>query len=79
MSLSQSFQAEVVYGATATADVEVAVTHNLGDTPVEAFVVGLDKSAILYRGTTAWTSTAIYVRSSVVNTGFTLYVIGTRT
>ena len=40
------------------------VAHDLGRTPIEGFVLVRTSSGNVYRGTTAWTSTQIFLRAS---------------
>jgi hypothetical protein len=64
----------VAYVSNAVADTEDTVAHNLARTPVGLFVGIPDKSAIIYAGTTAWTSTNIYLRASVLTVTVNLLV-----
>jgi len=64
----------VVFTSNGTADTEDTVSHNLGRVPVGYAPVKQDKSAILYDGTTAATSTAIYWRSSATSVAWVVLV-----
>ena len=44
---------------------ETTVAHQLGRTPVEAFVLTISTPTSVYRGTTAWDGTNIYIQASV--------------
>lgn len=50
------------------AGVEGAVSHVLKKIPTGYIVCSLDKAAIIYNGSTAWTTTNIYLKSNVVTT-----------
>lgn len=64
----------VVFTSNGTANTEDAVTHNLNRIPVGYLPVKQDKSAILYDGTTANTSTTIYLRTTVATVAWTVMV-----
>lgn len=57
-----------------TPDTEAAVSHNLKRVPVGYFVVGRDKAGVIYNGTTAWTTTNIYLRSNVATVTATVII-----
>jgi hypothetical protein len=54
----------VRYVSNAIANTEDEVPHALGMVPYDIWVGIPDKSAIIYRGTTAWTKTRIYLKAS---------------
>lgn len=64
----------------AVADTEDAFVHGLVDAdgvariPKGFIVVDLDKGAVIYKGTTAWTDTNIYLRSNVVTVAAKVWV-----
>ena len=68
------FDARHVTVASGAADTEFTVAHGLDRTPVEAFVVLINEGGVVYRGTTAWDGTNIYLRTNTANTLFTLLV-----
>ena len=43
---------------------EVAITHDLGRTPLDGFIINRTSSANVYRGATAWSTTTIYLAAS---------------
>ncbi len=53
---------------------ETAVTHTLGRVPSDFFPGSQDKAGTIYKGTTAWTSTSIYIRGSVASITAKLYI-----
>ena len=58
----------VRYVSNAVADTEDTVAHNLGRVPAGIWISAPDKSSVIYRGTTAWTSTNIYLKASAATT-----------
>ena len=75
MAKSFSFNADFRTGGNDAADTDVSITHALGRVPLEAFVVYLSRSSVVYRGSVAWTSTTISVRASVARTTFKLLIV----
>lgn len=64
----------VAYVSNGTANTEDTVAHNLGRAPV-GFWVGLpDKSAVVYAGGTAHTSTNIFLKASAATVTVNLLV-----
>lgn len=47
---------------------ETTIAHNLGRTPLDGIVIKKNGSANIYRGTTAWTSSNIYLIASAAVT-----------
>ena len=43
---------------------ETTIAHSLGRTPVDGFIVTRTSGANVFRGTTPWTSTNIYLQAS---------------
>jgi len=58
--------AQVTISDTGAANTEFAVTHNLGVVPTY-YLWNINKSGVVYKGTTAWTTTNIYLKCSVAN------------
>jgi len=54
----------VVYVSNGTANTEDTVAHGLGRQPADMWVGLPDKSAVIYKGTTAWTSTQVFLKAS---------------
>ena len=63
-----------VFTTSATPDAENTIAHELGRVPVGYIVVSVDKAAVLYKGTTAWTSTNIYLKCNVASTAYTILI-----
>ncbi len=57
------------------ADSELALSHHLKRTPSYFWVVDINKSAVVYRSSTAWNETTIYLKCNVANTSFKVFVI----
>ena len=64
----------VTFTSSATPDAENTVAHTLGKVPTGYIVYSRDKASILYNGTTAWTSTNLYVKANVATTIFKIIV-----
>lgn len=58
----------------AGANTEFAVTHNLNYIPLGYDVKRIDKAAIIYDGTTAWTITQIFLKCNVATVAVTLFI-----
>jgi hypothetical protein len=63
-----------VFTSNGTANTEDTVAHKLGRVPVGVFAGLPDKAAVLYKGTTAWTSTNIYLKTSVATVAWNIMV-----
>lgn len=59
---------------SATPDAENTVGHLLGKIPSGYIVYSQDKAASLYLGTTAWTSSNVYLKSNVASVTFKIIV-----
>ena len=55
----------VTFTSNGVADTEDAVAHTLGKIPQGFFVINVDKAGIVYDGGTAWTTTAINLKTNV--------------
>jgi hypothetical protein len=64
----------VVFTSNGVANTEDAVPHALGAIPTGYIVVNQNQSAVLYDGTTPWTKTIIYLKSSAASTLWTVLV-----
>jgi hypothetical protein len=64
----------VVFTSNGVANTEDAVSHALGAVPTGYIIVRQDKASLLYTGSTAWTKTTIYLKSSVASTLWTVLV-----
>lgn len=60
-----------------TANTEFSITHNLGRIPQGYFVGGVNPPGILYQLAatgTAWTTTQIFVKATIVSMSFEVYI-----
>lgn len=53
------------FTSSGTPDAENTVAHTLGKVPTGFIVYSINKGAVVYKGTTAWTSTNIYLKVNV--------------
>lgn len=60
--------ASVTFTSSGTPDAENTVAHTLGKIPTGYIVTSLNKAASVYKGTTAWSATNIYLKSNVAST-----------
>lgn len=65
----------VSYTSHATPDAESTVAHTLGKVPSYFIVASLDKGGVVYKGTTAFTSTNVYLKCSVASAAVKLILI----
>jgi hypothetical protein len=54
---------------------EFAVSHNLGRIPIGFMVASTNKAGHLYKSTTAWTATNIYLKADVASLAYTIVII----
>ena len=64
----------IVFTSNGTANTEDTIPHKLGSIPVGYVVIKQDKAGIIYDSKTAWTSTNLYLTSSVASVAWTLMV-----
>lgn len=57
-----------------TANVEFAITHTLGRIPV-TFFGHTDNGGVLYKSTTAWTKTTVYLKCTTVSANYQVVLI----
>lgn len=55
---------------------EFAVTHNLGKIPTGFDVKNKTAACDVYAGTTAWTTTQIFIKATVASVSLTLFILG---
>ena len=72
---SDNWDAQVISVTLAAANVEQAVAHTLKRVPTGYIVVSINKVAVVYDGTTAWTTTNIYIRSNTAATAVKVILI----
>ena len=66
MSKSPSFNSQVLDAAVTTSD--TSISHALGRVPLEAFILNRTTSGNVFRGSVAWTNTAINLKASAATT-----------
>lgn len=64
----------VEFTSSATPDAENTIPHKLGRVPRGIIVVMQDKAASVYKGTTAWTSSNIYLKVNTASVTIKLLV-----
>ncbi len=75
IKITDNFDAQIVTVTLTAADTEQAVSHTLKRVPTGYIVLSNDKAAIIYDGTTSWTSSTIYIRSNVDNTTVKIIIL----
>lgn len=60
--------ASITFTSSGTPDAENAVAHTLGKVPTGFLIYDLNKGAVVYKGTTAWTKTTIYLKVNTATT-----------
>jgi len=63
------------YTTNAVADTEDAVSHTLSRVPIGFLVFSASKAGILYKGSTAWTSTSIFLKCSAASTVVRIFIL----
>lgn len=71
-NISGQFQ---VYTSNGAANTEDTIAHGIGSVPVGYIVIKQDKASNVYLGTTAWTSSNIYLRQSGTSVATTLFLL----
>ncbi len=69
-----AWKSDVKVVSNGTANTEFTVRHDLGRIPTKFAVVNKDKAGDVYKGSTAWTKEAIYLKCSVASVALTLEV-----
>jgi hypothetical protein len=68
ISLGDNIDAAVAsFTSNAVPDTEDTIAHTLGRVPTYFIVADLDKNGTVYRGTTAFTRTNVYLKTSVAS------------
>lgn len=63
------------YTTNSTPDTEDAIAHNLGVVPVGVLEMKKPASGYLYRGSSAWTTTNIYMKCTAASQSVTLFIL----
>lgn len=59
----------------AVADTEFTLTHNLGRVPSGYTIMSIDKAGIVYKGTTAWTTTQLSLKCNQASAAAVIIVV----
>lgn len=70
------FGAWITYTANATPDTEDTIVHNLGLVPIGYLIVSVNNGAVIYKGSTTWTTTSMFLKSTKASTLVTMFVLG---
>ena len=65
----------VTYTTNGTPDTEDAIAHNLGHVPIGVLAMVPPAAGYLYKGTTTWTTTHIYMKCSAAAQAVTLFIV----
>jgi hypothetical protein len=71
-NVSGEFQ---VYTSNGSANTEDTIAHTLGAVPIGYIVVKQDKASNVYLGSTAWTSTNVYLKQSGTSVATTIFLL----
>jgi len=75
ISFSDNIDAvSISFTSSGTPDAENTVAHTLGKVPTGFLVYDLNKGAVVYRGTTSWTATNIYLKVNTASTAVKAWV-----
>jgi len=68
LRLSENLDVQIKTITIAAANTEEAVAHTLKRIPAGYLVISINKAAIIYDGTTAWTSANLYIKTNTADT-----------
>ena len=75
LKLEDNFNLQIKSVTTdAVVGTETAVAHTLKRVPADFLVGAQDKAGTIYKGSSAWTATNIYIRGSVASITANLYI-----
>ena len=63
------------FTSNAVADTEDTVAHTLGRIPIYFVTLSLDKGAIVYKGTTTFTKTNVYLKTTQASTAVKILLL----
>jgi hypothetical protein len=76
LKFSDNFNCEqVVVADTGTADTEFKVAHTLKRVPSGYLMISRNKAGQIYKGSTAWSDTFVYLKADTANMNITLLLI----
>lgn len=64
----------IEFTSSATPDAENTVPHTLGKVPTDVIVTSVDKASSVYKGSTAWTETNVYLKATVASVAVRAYI-----
>jgi len=64
----------ISFTSSGTPDAENTVAHTLGKAPTGFLVYDINKGAVVYRGSTAWTAANIYLKVNTATTAVKAWV-----
>jgi hypothetical protein len=71
-NISGEFQ---IITTSATPDAENTIAHTLASVPIGYIVMKQDKAGSLYLGSSAWTTTNLYLKCNIASTTFTIFIL----
>ncbi len=74
LRVSENLDVQIKTITIAAADTEETVSHTLKRIPAGYLVIGIDKAAIIYDGSTAWTATNLYIKTNTADTTVKLLI-----
>ena len=75
LDFSDNFNMQIKSVTTdGVANTESAITHTLGRVPSDFIVGSQDKAGTIYKGSSAWTATTIYIKGSAASITAKLYI-----
>ena len=64
----------ISFTSSSTPDAENTIAHALGKIPEGFILYDIDKGAVVYRGTTSWTKTQIYLKVNTANVAIKAWI-----
>ena len=64
----------IEFTSSGTPDAENTVAHSLGKVPTGYIVYSVDKAGVVYKGSTTWTTTNIYLKVNVASVAVKIIV-----
>jgi hypothetical protein len=64
----------ITFTSSGTPDAENTIAHDLGKVPTDIVITSVNKAAVVYKGTTAWTNTNVYLKVNVATVAVRAYI-----
>lgn len=75
LKLEDNFDGEILeVSDSGNADSEITIAHHLKRIPKYFIVISINKGAVVYKSSTSWTETNIYLKCNVANTAFKVFI-----